>query len=125
MSWMDILKFDSRTDKEIIKELSDLLDLMGKYLDIDNGLYGPDKSIAILFKNAKETIEDSYKYPDEEYSYNFKFIDRLTDETSAAMFEASEEGDEKKEEHFRLIEESLNDIYKVMQMREKLNRDID
>ena len=33
MSWQDILKFDSRTDKEIIKELSDLQDLMGKYLD--------------------------------------------------------------------------------------------
>ena len=125
MSWMDILKFDSRTDKEIISTLSDLQVLMGKYLDVNDGIYGPSTSIAILFKDAIEAIEDGNKYPDEEYSYNFKFIDRLTHETSAAMFEASEEGDEKKEEHFRLIEESLNDIYKVMQMREKLNRDID
>tara|TARA_R110000744_G_scaffold96447_4_gene186396 strand:+ start:1088 stop:1468 length:381 start_codon:yes stop_codon:yes gene_type:complete len=119
--WQDILKFSNRTDKEMQDELQVLFHLMGKYLDVDDGLYGPSNSIAILFKNAIDTLKNPAL--DEEYTYNFKFLSRLIDETSEAQIDADNEGDREKEAHYESIESRLQAIYSVLKMREKLNMD--
>lgn len=125
MSWMEILKFNNLTNSYIQNELMAIKDLMGKYLDIDDGIYGPSKSIAILFKDAIDSLEDGNKYPDEEYTYNFKFLTRLIDEANEAQYDADNEGDREKEAHYTSIESRLEAIYATLQMRETLNRDDD
>ena len=117
MSWKDILKYvdENYTDKEIEDDLEKLFRSMGKYLNVDSGLYGPKYSIAILFRNAIEDLKNPQI--DSDTPYNLKFLNRLIDEASRAMGRAIDRKDKKKEDHYELIENELTTIRRVLEMR--------